>query len=136
MKIVLDTRQLLIFFKGEKNAETVKDILELIENGSIEGFVNAITLTEIYYIYFRIDKKIAEERVNQIKQSMKIVPIEENIAIQAGMFKGQYKIPIADSLIAASAYLLNATVISDDPDFRKIKDLNIMDESTFWGKWS
>ena len=136
MRIVLDTRPLLKLFKGEKNADVVKDILELIENSRIEGFVNAITLTEIYYIYSRIDKKIAEERVNQIKQSIKIVPIEENIAIQAGVFKGQYKIPIADSLIAASAYLLNAVVISDDPDFKKIKGITVMDESTFLNKWS
>ena len=42
------------------------------------------------------------------------------------MFKGKYAVPIADALIAASAYLEKATIISDDQDYKRIKEIKAL----------
>lgn len=132
MRVILDTKALLKFFKGEKGGRQVQQILEMIEDTKLEGYVSAITLTEIYYFYFRKSKKIADEKADQLKYSaLKIVPIEDQVGIQAGNFKGKYAIPITDSLIGATAFLLNAKVISDDPHFEKIKEIETTDAKTF-----
>lgn len=119
MRIVLDTKPLIKFFKGEPGGQHVQRILRSVESGRIQGFVSAITLTELQYLYSRIDQKLAEERVEQVRSALQVVPIEANVAIEAGRIKSRAPVPIADAMIAATAILLNALLISDDPDFER-----------------
>ena len=89
-----------------------------IDKSKAEGFVSAITLTEIYYLYSRRSgESVAKKRIEQIKLSnLKIVVIDAEIAIKAGEYKIK-AVPIADALIAASAYSVGARVVTDDVHF-------------------
>ena len=63
---------------------------------------------------------MAEKRVEQIRLSdLKVVSIDEKVALKAGEFKIK-PIPIADALIAASAYSIGAKVVTDDEHFEKL----------------
>jgi predicted nucleic acid-binding protein len=104
----------------------------------VEGFVSAITLTELYYFYSRrIGERLAKERIEQLRLSnLKIIPIDEEIALKAGEYKLQ-AIPIADALIAASAQFIAAPVVTDDPHFElvnvsvlKFRELDENEESS------
>ena len=53
MKYLLDTKALIAFFNDEDGAENVEKILNNIDKNKAEGFVSAITLTEVYYLYSR-----------------------------------------------------------------------------------
>jgi len=53
MKYILDTKALIAFFNDEDGAENVEKILDDIDENKAEGFVSAITLTEVYYLYSR-----------------------------------------------------------------------------------
>ncbi len=104
---------LLAFFNDEKGAETIKEMLEKEK----DVCVSAITLTELYYLYARKSgRKIASERVDQVRYNLKVIPIDEKQAIQAGKYKTK-KIPIADAIIAATAESIRAAVVTDDPHF-------------------
>jgi predicted nucleic acid-binding protein len=59
---------------------------------------------------------------------LKKLDVKEEIAVKAGEFKGKYNIPIADAFIAASAYLEDSTIISDDPDFKRIREVKTLTE--------
>jgi predicted nucleic acid-binding protein len=121
MNYLLDTKALIAFFNNEDGADKVEVILKEIDENRADGFISAITITELYYLYSRrIGERVAKERVEQLRRSnLQVVPINEDIAMKAGEYKIQ-AIPIADALIAASAYLIDAPVVTDDEHFEKV----------------
>ena len=121
IKYLFDTKALVAFFNDEEGAEFVEKLLREVDEGRAEGFISSITLTEIYYLYSRrAGEKVAKERVEQIRSSnLKIVPIDEEVALKAGKYKVR-AIPIADALIAASAYSVGAKVVTDDEHFEEL----------------
>ncbi|RLG22136.1 hypothetical protein DRN77_06530, partial [Methanosarcinales archaeon] len=65
--IVLDTESLLIFYLGEVGADVVEDLLKKVLRGDIKGYLNVINLTEFYYILYRKDPMIADEKVGNLR---------------------------------------------------------------------
>ena len=133
-KLLIDTEPLIKLFAKEEGWETVQKILLRIESGVIEAAISVVTLTEIYYKYLhekRLD--LAKARVEELKYAtyLKKLEIDEKIAIKAGEFKGKYSIPIADSLISATAFYNDAIVLSDDADFKKITEIQAKTEQEF-----
>ena len=131
---MLDTKPLIKLFAEEQGWETVRDILSLIEAGELEASVSVVTLTEVYYKYLQEGRKdLALTRTEQIRHVpyLKKCLIDEETAIKAGEFKGKYGIPVADAFIAAAAHYEGATIISDDPDFKKISEVKVLTETEF-----
>ena len=128
---LLDTKPLIKLFAQEEGWEEVKEILSRIEAGQLEAGISVVTLTEIYYKYLQEQRPdLAKTRTEQLKYALylKKLEIDQDVAIKAGEFKGKHGISIADAFIAASAYCQDATVISDDPDFRKISEIKVLTE--------
>jgi len=133
-KIVLDTKPLIKLFAQEEGWEAVQKILTKIEDGEIEAAISVITLTEIYYKYLQEKRPdLAKTRTQNLRYAiyLKKLEIEEEAAIKAGEFKGKYKVSIADAYIAASAYLEGSIIISDDPDLKKIPEIEAYTEQEF-----
>jgi predicted nucleic acid-binding protein len=131
-RIILDTKPLIKLFAEEKGWEAVRDILSLIEAGEIEAGVSVVTLTEVYYKYLQEGRQdLALTRTEQIRWASHIKKclIDEETAIKAGEFKGKHGIPIADAFIAATAHSESATIISDDPDFKKVPEVKVLTET-------
>ena len=128
MKIILDTMPLIGYFKGEEGYERVRDLIRKIEEGDIDGFISAITVIEVYYIYFReAVEEIAVMRTDQLKfSSLQIVPIEDRVALLTGEIKGKHAIPIADAVIEATAIILDGVLVSDDGHFEEIEGLKVL----------
>lgn len=136
-KVVLDTKPLIKLFAEEEGWETVKEILSQIEADELEAGISVVTLTEIYYKYLQEERPdLAVARTEQLKYALylKKFAIDEDVAIKAGEFKGKYNVSIADAFIAASACSEGATVISDDPDFKKIPEIEVLTETELYHK--
>lgn len=136
-KVVLDTKPLIKLFAEEEGWETVKEILSRIEADELEAGISVVTLTEIYYKYLQEGRPdLAVARTEQLKYALylKKFAIDEDVAIKAGEFKGRYNVSIADAFIAASACSEGATVISDDPDFKKIPEIEALTETELYHK--
>ena len=134
LKIALDTKPIIKFFAKEEGWENVQKILSKIEAGEIDASLSVVTLTEIYYKYLKEKRAdLAKNRTDAIRHApyIKKISINEEIATKAGELKGKYNIPIADAFIAASAQSEGTTIISDDPDFKKIKEINTLTEKEF-----
>ena len=103
-KLLFDTHAFLAFFNREAGSETIKKLLDTIQNGDAEGFVATITLTELAYIYSRkSDTATARLRVMQVQGSkLQLIPLSAEIAVETGMMK-RPGISVADAIIAASA---------------------------------
>ncbi|MCD6088134.1 PIN domain-containing protein [Candidatus Bathyarchaeota archaeon] len=131
LKVILDTKPIIKLFAQEEGWEKIQKILAKIEDGEIEGAISVVTLTEIYYKYLREGRPdLAKARTDILRYAiyLKKLMIGLEAAVKAGEFKGKYNIPIADAFIAASAYLEDLTIISDDPDFKKIKEVKTLTE--------
>lgn len=131
LKVVLDTKPLIKLFAQEEGWEAVQKILTKIENDEIEGAISVVTLTEIYYKYLREGRPdLAKARTEALRQAiyLKKLKMGEEAALLAGVFKGKYAIPIADAFIAASAHLEGAIIVSDDPDYKKIREVKVLTE--------
>ena len=129
--MVLDTKPLIKFFAQEEGWDAVQKILSKIEEGKIDAAISVVTLTEIYYKYVQEKKEdLAKERTQNLRYTiyLKKLEINEETAVKAGEFKGKYNISIADAFIAAAAYLEGATIISDDPDYKKILEIETLTE--------
>jgi len=133
-RIVLDTKPLIRLFAKEDGWEAVRTILSSVEDEETEAAISVVTLTEIYYKYLQEGREdLARDRIRQIRHAVNIntLMIDEEIAIQAGRFKGKYGVPVADAFIAASAYSEDSIVVSDDAHFKRIADIRTMSEEEF-----
>jgi predicted nucleic acid-binding protein len=133
-RIVLDTKPLIKLFAKEDGWETVQKILFLAEEGKIEAALSVVTLTEVYYKYFREKRfDLAKTRTEELRYALNIRKLEitEDVAVTAGEFKGKYRIPVADAFIAASAFVANSIVISDDADFKIVGEIKTLTEKEF-----
>jgi predicted nucleic acid-binding protein len=133
-RLLLDTKPLMKLFAKEEGWETIQKILQRIEDGEIDAAISVITLTEIYYKYLHERRAdLAKKRVEELKYAtyLKKINIDEKIAIKAGDFKGKYSIPIADSLISATAFYHDAIMLTDDMNFKKIAEIKVQSEQEF-----
>jgi ribonuclease VapC len=118
MRFILDTGAVMAFYKDEAGGAFVGKLISDAESGVNEGLVSAITVTELYYSLVRDrGEHEADIILEDLRQSrLKIVPMDGEIALQAGKYKLK-PVPIADAIIAATAKVLNAKLVEDDEHF-------------------
>lgn len=123
IKIVFDTEALLIFYLGEKGAEQVKTYLEKIQDKEIEGLLNIVNLTELYYILYRKSPQVAEEKETNLRAyGIKVVPVSDSkLWKEAGKIKGEHAMSIADAFAVATAKVEKAKLVTGgDEEFNKL----------------
>ncbi|MEK6888626.1 MAG: PIN domain-containing protein [Nanoarchaeota archaeon] len=126
MKIILDTSALIDFFEGGTRGEKVWSLLK-----DAESYVSIVTLSEIVNWCLRNDKNV-DYIINRVKKSCKVMPLSEEISVDAGKIytevrKIKSKFGMIDSLIYTSARLNNLILITTDKDFLGLKDVEIID---------
>ncbi|MEM2921751.1 MAG: PIN domain-containing protein [Candidatus Bathyarchaeia archaeon] len=124
-RLTFDSEAILAFYLGEEGGEIVRDSLEKVQSGEAEGYINVLNLTEIYYILYRVDPKLAEMKLRNLRlYELKIVPIEDNsLWREAAEIKGKHTLSLADAFAAATAKILKSRlIVGSDRDF---KELNI-----------
>lgn len=137
LDIIIDTKPLVKLFAQEEGWRAVQAILSEVESEELKAGISVVTLTEVYYKYLQEGKPdLAETRIRQLRYAfyLRKIAVNEDVAVKAGDFKGKYKVPIADALIAASAYIEGATVISDDPHFKQVREIQTFTETEFSGR--
>jgi len=122
-RFVLDTSALLAFMTEEKGADAVEKIL--FGKGN-RLFIPWAVLFEIYYVTRRMrGEKAADSRFVLIKELPALVlwNMEEPDVLAAARFKAQFQISFADSIIAAAAFRLDATLVHKDPEYERLSQM-------------
>jgi predicted nucleic acid-binding protein len=120
-KTVYDTRFFveLYYLKEEKTLSKVKT-----EKTRREKYVSTISIHEIYKLTLtREGRQTAQLRTTLLEKDFKIVPVTSEIAKISAELRHKYKISMGDSIIAATAQSLKATLTSDDPHLQNIKEI-------------
>ena len=127
MNIVFDTETLLAFYLGEPAGKNVERRLVETMKGEIKGYLNIVNLTELYYILYRKNPEIAEEKERNIRgYGVEIVPVEDNeLWREAAKTKGKHALSLADAFAVATAKVKEANLlVGRDAEFDGI-DISI-----------
>ena len=116
---VVDSSGWLEYFADAANADFFAPAIEDLEH----LVVPTITLYEVF-------KRVASQRgkdaafvaVSQMRQG-RSVDLDTNIAVVAADLSLQLKLPMADSVILATARRYDATLWTQDEDFRGLEDV-------------
>jgi ribonuclease VapC len=123
---LLDSFALLAYAQKEKGYQKVKDILASHQEGEQDLLMNEINVGEVYYILTRERSLAAAEYfLHDILQALaiKITPNSFSDVIEAAKIKAQFPIPYADAFAVATAIKYDATLVTGDPDFKKVEHL-------------
>ena len=122
---IFDSHALLKFFQKEKGYERVFHLLEEIRKTGATKYINAIHLGEIIYSTKKEfgDQKKLEVLANIERLNFTILPVPNNLIFQATEYKAQYALSYADCFALASALEHKATLVTGDPEFKKVEHL-------------
>ena len=113
---VVDSSAWISYFRGEKNAEKFASPIQNMEH----LLVPSITLTEVFkYLYRYLDESSALQAIAHMNQGL-VVPLDSKLAVDAAVMGLELKLPLADSIIYATARKFDAVVWSQDADFKDL----------------
>ena len=120
-RAVYDTRFFVEFYysKDDKALQRMKE-----EKRRHEKYISTIVIHEVYRLTLaREGRETAALRVTLLKQDFKVVPVTAEIAEVSAELRHRHKLSMGDSMIAATASSLKALCVSDDPHFKRIKEI-------------
>ena len=129
MKIrVLDTWPILEWMNLRQPAtDAVEKLFDQSLAGSAQLFMSAINAGEVYYFL----RKTHSERIAESwRESSRTLPVTIEVPRMdeiwdAALLKGQYPIACADAFAAALALKYRCPLVTGDPEFRSIADLQL-----------
>ncbi|TET15506.1 MAG: type II toxin-antitoxin system VapC family toxin [Actinobacteria bacterium] len=114
---LVDSSGWLEYFTDGKNAEFFAPVIE----NTDELIVSVINLYEVY-------KKIASEKDDNsaiqaiaLMQQPKVIEVTDSISIFAARLSIKLEIPMADSIIYATARMYDAIIWTQDSDFKNLE---------------
>jgi predicted nucleic acid-binding protein len=117
-----DTRFFAEYFYSP-NHQLVRKLKEELRSDR-ERFVSSLTIHEIYRLVLNSDgRDVAVLRTNTIRRDFQVIAVDYDIAVRSAEFRSKRQMPMADSVIAATAQILGCQLFSDDAHFKQIKDL-------------
>lgn len=111
---VVDSSAWLSYFAGDSNARLFAKPIEALD----KLLVSSITITEVFKSVVRQrNEESALEVVAHMEQGT-VIALDGELAINAAVFGVELKLPLADSIIYATARKYDAVVWTQDADFK------------------
>jgi len=116
---IVDSSGWLSYFSGDKNSGAFAKPIESIN----ELLVPSITITEVFKSILRQrDEESAIEAIAHMEQG-KVAALDSQLAVDAACYGIKYKLPLADSIIYATAQKYGAILWTQDADFKGLEDV-------------
>jgi predicted nucleic acid-binding protein len=123
---LVDSSGWLEYFANSKNAEFFATAIEDTE----QLIVSTINLYEVF-------KKILQQRDESsafqaiaLMQQGKVVDVDSSISLISAKQSIELKLPMADNIILATAYVFSATLWTQDSDFEGIPGIKYIQKSS------
>jgi len=111
---VVDSSAWISYFTDDKNSGIFATPIEDMEQLLVPG----ITLTEVFkYMSRHLDEGVALQSIAHMNLG-RIVPLDSSLALDAAVCGLEFKLPLADSIIYASARKFDALIWTQDTDFK------------------
>jgi predicted nucleic acid-binding protein len=121
LPFLLDTSALFTFIEDEDGADRVEQALN-----QVTTLVPWTVLMETYYITLQEEGQAEADRRIALIRTLKVRilwDMNESMLLTAAKLKAEYRISLADAIIAAYAIRYNAVLIHKDPEFEALTGL-------------
>lgn len=115
---MLDSSALLTLMEDEEGADRVETLLK---KGNV--IIPFLSLLEVYYVsYKRRGQSEADRRYALLKQipATFLWDINEPVLLKAAYFKANYRVSLADAIMAAYSNKYVAILLHKDPEFEAL----------------
>lgn len=117
----LDTNVIIYYLKNDAAA-----VLLLNSFFAKNTTLYTATITEVELFSFSALGSEEIEKIENILNTVVIIPLESRLARIAGLLRREYKLKTADSVIAATALMTNSILLTRNlRDFKKISHLRL-----------
>lgn len=120
---VVDSSGWLEYFAEGENADFFAPAIEDLEN----LIVSTINIYEVFKKILLMRGENAAFQAISILQQATIIDVDVSLSLLAAKLSFEYKLPMADSIILATARLNNATLWTQDSDFKDISEVNFIE---------
>ena len=114
---LVDSSGWIEYFTDGPNADRFAPALEDTEH----LLVSVINLYEVFKHVLRHRGEPEALQAVSVMQEARVVPIDEVLALEAARLSVHYRLPMADSLILATARRYGATIWTQDADFEGLE---------------
>ncbi|GAB6909140.1 PilT protein [Desulfosarcina cetonica] len=118
---IIDSSAWLTYFAGEPQAKYFLELFNDQEALQESLIVPTITLYEVFKVVLREASENEAFKAIAAMKKGKVVDLTPSLALSASKLSLKHKLPMADSIILATAKLYNAVVWTLDSDFQDIK---------------
>jgi predicted nucleic acid-binding protein len=78
--------------------------------------ISSVTVHELYKLMLEKEgDDVAELRVNLLCKEMEVLPVDAHVAKLSAQLRSKHRMPMADSMIAATSSLQGLSCVTDDP---------------------
>ncbi|NMC05489.1 MAG: PIN domain-containing protein [Candidatus Lokiarchaeota archaeon] len=133
MKVCIDSNVFIAVKNKEPSAHACERILDAIENNRLHGVVSTIVLSEVEVgFYLNNEASDAQAFAVKVRHDYSLVPVSDDIAIEAARIRADTGMRLPDALISATA-LASACdfLISSDIPMMKQNRFHVIDPETF-----
>jgi predicted nucleic acid-binding protein len=121
-RVVFDTRFFIEHYYSDDQRVLRRTKDEIRRNRS--KFVSSIVLHEVYWLTLDAEgRETAVLRTDLLEKDFRVVDVDAEIARVSAEFRHEYDMRLADSVIAATALVLKAVCLSDDPHIRDVREI-------------
>lgn len=124
-KLVFDSFALVSLFHREPGWRTVQAALYGQEKAGTKAILNWINWGEFFYIIKRrVGAAEAKEALLLLEQlPIELHPVDQTLVREAAEIKSEHSISYADAFCVATARRLGAAILTNDPEFRSVRQL-------------
>ena len=124
-KRLLDSFAVLAWMQDEAGADKVEGLLLQAQREQVPLLLTLINLGEVYCrIARQHGHPFAQGVIRQLKAlPVELCPCDEDLALRAARIKADFPMAYADAVAVAAAQREEATVVTGDPEFKKVEHL-------------
>lgn len=118
--MLFETRYFWAVFTS-RDQETTSRLKTLFDRAKT-AYASAVTVYEVYRQTLESeDRSVARLRSGTIRRDFNIIDVDPQIAEDGADISHRLRVPMADSLIMATAKRFNLPCVTDDPHFSEVK---------------
>jgi len=123
--ILFDSFAVLKFYQDEPGADKVEKLIISSSQDDMQAFISEINLGEVYYMTIRrLGLEPAKNLLEQFYElPIRVISPSSDIILSASEMKAEYAISYADCFAVATALRFSASIITGDPEFKKVEHL-------------
>lgn len=123
---VVDSSAWLSYFAGDDNATVFSEAIEKLP----ELLVPSITITEVFKNVLHQRGEEAALIVTAHMKQGKVIPLDSDLAMDAAKYGVLHKLPLADSIIFATAQKHAAVLWTQDNDFEGLENVRYLSKKS------